>query len=291
MYNATKSINTIRTRNAKHNCLYFFTHTFAKQNMNRGVRCHERASIHMDGEEDSRKIPSESKPELATNMDASLTTMSSQLPAFSRPMQSSSVITPVDGCTNTSNILHENVPANATNIDEVDSLIAKQMMKLSVEEREKAYMDLHAVKNEDPIETTEAIQAGLDSLNDAIENLQDKHAYDLAWSMNSEYVENPSFRLAFLRADSFHARRAALRIVRHFQVKLDLFGEDKMVTEIVQDDLDRETMDAMYCGRGQWLDAKDRAGRHIIVAFYGDQFSTKATVRRHECCCIPLGAQ
>jgi hypothetical protein len=187
----------------------------------------------------------------------------------------------VVGGEDTAKILIENLPENATNIDVVDALIAKQMMKLSVEEREKVYMDLHAVKI-GSIETKEAIDAGLDSLNEEIEKLHDKHAYNIAWSVNSKHVENRSFRVAFLRADSFDARKAALRIVRHFQVKLDLFGDDKLVMDIVQDDLDRETMEAMHCGRGQWLDAKDRAGRRIIIIFFDDQFSTKAMVRKLE---------
>ena len=38
--------------------------------------------------------------------------------------------------------LRENLPEIATNIDEVDSMIAKQMMKLSVEDREKVYNEM-----------------------------------------------------------------------------------------------------------------------------------------------------
>jgi len=188
---------------------------------------------------------------------------------------------PLDDYAGQSNpsIFSENLPENATNIDIVDSIIAHQMMTLSMGDREKVYMDVHGVRK-GPSETKEAIQEGLDSMQREIDKLQDKRAYELAWSKDSKYVENQSFRLAFLRADSFDARKAALRFVRHFQVKLDLFGEDKLVLDIVQDDLDPEAMEDVYCGREQLLDARDPAGRSIVLAVVSGRVSERAVLQK-----------
>jgi hypothetical protein len=80
--------------------------------------------------------------------------------------------------------------------------------------------------------------------------------------MNSKYVENRLFRLAFLRADSFDARKAGLRIVRFFQLQLDLFGEDKLVMDIVQDDLDHEAMEEKYVEESNpWMPKTVQEGR------------------------------
>mmetsp|Transcript_35084 Transcript_35084/g.84971 ORF Transcript_35084/g.84971 Transcript_35084/m.84971 type:complete len:468 (-) Transcript_35084:1301-2704(-) len=177
------------------------------------------------------------------------------------------------------NILSEKMPENATNVDEIDSIIAQQMMKLSVEDREKVYSDVHGVK-EGKKENEEMIQDGLDSMQREIEKLQHKEAYDMACTKDQKYVESRSFQLAFLRADSFDARKAAIRFVRHFQVKLDLFGEEKLVMDIVQDDLDRDTMGALYSGTGQILDTTDSAGRCIIAAVFGAPWTTRAYLQR-----------
>ncbi|CAJ1940028.1 unnamed protein product [Cylindrotheca closterium] len=188
-------------------------------------------------------------------------------------------ITPLDVLEDTAKIVSENEPNIATNIDDVDSMIATQMMELSMKDREKVYMDVHGVR-QGPTETEEAIEKGLDLMHREIDKLKDKRAYDLALSMNSTYVENRSFRLAFLRADSFDARKAALRIIRFFQLKLDLFGEDKLVLDIVQDDLDGEAMQDLYCGRKQALDAQDRTGRWINLAVVGTRVSARAVLQR-----------
>lgn len=173
--------------------------------------------------------------------------------------------------------LNVSVPEQATNLSLVDSIIAKQMMQLSVEDREKAYMDVHGVK-EGTVETDESKRVGLQTMEEEILKMEDKRAYDLALEISSKYVENPEFRLAFLRAESFDAAKAALRFVRHFELKLELFGEEKIAMDIVQDDLDREAMEALYSGMGQTTDAKDSAGRRIITVTFGSTYDTKAIV-------------
>jgi hypothetical protein len=147
-----------------------------------------------------------------------------------------------------------------------DSLIAKQMTRLSIEDREKVYHDLHGISDEVE-ETHMMIMSSLVELEAELRCIANKGAYETALSMNPEYVQHPDFRLMFLRADRFDAKQAALRLARHFQAKLDLFGRDKLAKDIVQDDLDIDDMEALYSGFTQHLPFRDRAGRVVWIYF------------------------
>ena len=157
-----------------------------------------------------------------------------------------------------------------------DSLIAKEMNQLSTEDREKVYYDLHGVCDEIE-ETTEMINESISQLEVELRNLKSKEAYELAKLMDREYVEDRDFRLKFLWADRFNATEAALRLARHFQAKLDLFGRSKLVKDIVQDDLDEDDMEALYAGFTQVLPVRDSAGRAVSL-WFPHQNKTKAKV-------------
>ena len=155
------------------------------------------------------------------------------------------------------------MPSNAADPNAVDSLIASQMAKLSVKDREKVYMDIHGISDYPVTETPELIHKSLASLKDEIELLPEKKAYQLAEKSDPNYVRNEDFCLAFLRCEKFDCSKAALRIVRHFQMKLDLFGEDKLALDITQDDLDAEDIESLYSSSGRFLNAFDSGGRII----------------------------
>jgi hypothetical protein len=94
------------------------------------------------------------------------------------------------------------------------------------------------------------------------------HAYRLALSRNPDYVRNPAFRLMFLRATEGDTKKAAKRLTRHFKTKMRLFGEDKLVNDIVLDDLSEDDMEALESGGFQVLKKPDAAGRSILFGRY-----------------------
>lgn len=112
-------------------------------------------------------------------------------------------------------------------------------------------------------ETPELIEESLMVLQTNTDLLPDKRAYNIAERLDPKYVRDRDFRLAFIRCDKFDCQKAALRIVRHFQMKLELFGENKLAMDITQDDLDKDDMDALYSGVGRLLNAFDSGGRII----------------------------
>jgi hypothetical protein len=179
----------------------------------------------------------------------------------------------------TASVLSGTIPQEATNPDFIDSVIAKQMSRLSVQDREKAYMDVHGVSDQVE-ETPEMVERGLVQLESEILLLKDRAAYDLAESMDPNYTRNRDFRLAFLRTELFDSQQAALRLMRHFQTKLDLFGRDRLVMDITQDDLEKDDMVTLYSGYCQSLSATDRAGRIIgLVVPRPGEYSTISLVR------------
>lgn len=154
------------------------------------------------------------------------------------------------------------IPHNADDPKNADSLIASQMARLSVADREQVYMDVHGIANK-VTETPELIENSLLQLQKEIEAISNKDAYLLAEAKDESYVHGDDFRLMFLRCEKFHCPKAALRIVRHFQMKLSLFGEDLLALDITQDDLDADAMDVLYGSSARFLDAFDSAGRVI----------------------------
>lgn len=165
-------------------------------------------------------------------------------------------------------MMYESSIVHTSEIDtsDIDSMVAKELSSLSMQDLEKVYHDVHCLSSEVQ-ESPELIQSSLSQLELELQNITEKTAYNLALSMDSKYVENVEFRLKFLRADRMNPTRAAERLVRHFQAKLELFGMNLLARDITQDDLDDETLASLYDGSGQTLPIRDRAGRLILVAF------------------------
>ncbi|CAJ1932934.1 unnamed protein product [Cylindrotheca closterium] len=162
-------------------------------------------------------------------------------------------------------IFSRQVPPNASDPESADSLIASRMSKLSVADREKVYMDVHGIPDDCVEETPELIQNGLWGLQHELDVLPDKQAYNIAERLGPAYTRDRDFRLAFLRCEKFDCHKAALRFIRHFQMKLDLFGQDKLVKDITQDDLNMDDMEILYIANGRFLNSYDKRGRVINV--------------------------
>lgn len=183
-------------------------------------------------------------------------------------------------------IFPEEITSNANPVvtaSDMDALVAQQMAELSLGEREKVYYDIHGVSDQVE-ETAELIEEKLQEFDEQLRQLETSSqaaAYRQAKSLDPTYVNDPHLRLSFLRADLFQASEAAARYIKHFQTKLDLFGPDLLCSNITQDDLPPETLDALYSGLVQYLPLRDRAGRLVHVSLYHpDEISLQAKLQR-----------
>jgi hypothetical protein len=150
-----------------------------------------------------------------------------------------------------------------------DALLTETMNQLSMKEREKVLEDIHGVADimkEEPLFVKQCL---VELEQELCQISHHRDAYDAARSSSVDYVSNRSFRLQFLRADSFHVKNAAMRIVAYFQAKMDLFGLDYLTKRINQRDLDDEDRACLESGTLQLLAGRDRSGRSIAFVMPG----------------------
>jgi hypothetical protein len=154
-------------------------------------------------------------------------------------------------------------PVSGSSFEDPDALLARELNRLSMQEREQVLYDVHGVA-EAVDEQPDFVNTCLGQFDTELDKIQGKSAYDQALLLDPQYVRNFNFRLKLLRANRFDAKEAALRMVRHFQIKLELFGSDKLVKDIQISDLNSEDVACLESGFLQLLPMRDRAGRAVV---------------------------
>jgi hypothetical protein len=141
--------------------------------------------------------------------------------------------------------------------------LSRTLNQLPIKERDEVLHEIHGVSevlDEDP----GFVSQNLELLELELQQIPKKIEYEMALSLSLEYVTNRNFRLKFLRADNYDAKKAAVRMIKFFEWKLDLFGENKLVREIVLSDFEPHELEAIKSGYIQLLPQRDRAGRSIL---------------------------
>ncbi|CAJ1936553.1 unnamed protein product [Cylindrotheca closterium] len=174
---------------------------------------------------------------------------------------------------------HFQMPRKNTNNDyitikpamkQTEELLASEMSQLSVEERSKAMDDLHCV-GEEIQETPEMIQKSLAEFQEAVKKERNP-IYEMAFNQNRAYVEDPTFRLRFLRAKLYNVREAVRKMMLLLECKAKFFGHDKVARDITLDDLSEEDKQLMLSGLYHIQDGRDQNGR-LILHFFGKMLS------------------
>ena len=162
---------------------------------------------------------------------------------------------------------------------DVDKLIAKQLQSMTLQEREDAFHDIHGVKTltkEEP-EVMERLKLELEDELRLIGPTSD--AYSKAWNDSPEYVQ--SLYLMFLRGRNYNVHEAARLMVEHFDMKLKLWGPDKLDRNITQADMDKDDLSFLREGCFHMLGQRDQAGRPIFCkVFYHQKFKHRENVWR-----------
>jgi hypothetical protein len=158
------------------------------------------------------------------------------------------------------------MPRKDPNPKDVDFLIAKELNEMSFEERELACEEIHGV---DAIieEKPEFVEQHLEAMELELCNIPRKPAYDEALRISGCYVTDRKFRLMILRSEYFDARKAAIRLVKYLQGKVDYFGPGVLVRPLYLTDLDENDRKTLNSGYLQILPARDRAGRAVLGNF------------------------
>ena len=201
----------------------------------------------------------------------------------------------------------------AINTD-VEDVIAKAMNQLSMKDRENALQDIHCVVDDEDDQMIRNIESNPNKVNEYREQLnqelqnqirqyklkqlhssrggrsstntstaQKKElcAYEQALQINSSYVTNDQFQLLFLRDTKYNIQDAANKIFHFMEEKLQLWGLEKLCSDITLEDFD--TVDLRYMNEGyfQHLPIQDRIGRDIMVVYlHFPQYCTAKNVCR-----------
>jgi hypothetical protein len=163
-----------------------------------------------------------------------------------------------------------NLPSSPVNkvVDDTEGInICSRLNNMSIEERCQGLHDLHGVADL-PTETPEMIEKKVEEMNNVLSSLYanmgtDTSACRKALEMDSRYVE--TLKVPCLRCASYNGGDAAALLLRMFSQKLDLFGEERLVRQIRQCDLDEETLEALQKGLTQILPYADRSGRTVLL--------------------------
>jgi hypothetical protein len=159
---------------------------------------------------------------------------------------------------------------NESSRDEVDIHIAQALNRLSMQERDQVFHDLHGVNDVIP-ETHDFVTTKVQELQSNLMYLKDRHpkakAFQMALEQQSAFVFDPIFLLMFLRSESFDVAKAADRMIRFFDLKLFLFGPDSLCRDITMDSLSKDDTSALKAGFFQLLPFRDRAGRAVLIFF------------------------
>ena len=145
--------------------------------------------------------------------------------------------------------------------------VDRQMNNLTLKEFEESQFDVHGISA--PIEeTSEMVAESLEQLDREIAKM--KHGrrcnkYRLAESQSNAFVSDKKFRLMFLRSTSFSSYNAADRIMKFFELKAELWGDDKLTKKITLSDFSGDCLGTIQHGHTQLLRVRDASGRSIIL--------------------------
>jgi len=179
----------------------------------------------------------------------------------------------------------------------VDDLLSKELLQLSVKDRNDIQEEIHGVKclavNETPqlieeslrklaVELDERIpdsqkQAYLQSLQPPKELLEHQRIlqqlHQLEPLPQSTYINDDNFRLRFLRCELFDVKKAAKQMANFLDLLVELFGDYALRRPVRLSDFTKEELRHMRKGRYQTLPYRDRSGRRIVTIFPEEEHS------------------
>eukprot|EP00536_Pseudo-nitzschia_multiseries_P016968 jgi/Psemu1/223284/e_gw1.1316.17.1 len=204
-------------------------------------------------------------------------------------------------------------PLESASKKKIDNLLSREMMKLSVSDRNAIHEEMHGVRSMAVIETPELIDSSLDEFKrefNAIKTRADhveihglvgesttgtaiptttqsstvgggcsqSHSHS---QHRPRYTETNSFRLVFLRCELFDARRAALRYLRYLDLVCELFGADLALDRplSIAKDFSKAELKVFRKGHHQLLPFRDRAGRRVVACLADVGFAIDPLIR------------
>ena len=170
----------------------------------------------------------------------------------------------------------------------IDRLMAKEIDRLSLRDRNAIYEEIHGVSTCAIEETPELLETSLLEFQTELDKIDSdkRSAYDYIANQELEkpskrILQGKELRLRFLRRTFFHVPQAVHRFARYFQLLQRVYGRESLPKFDGSMEYylnDSETMAGFRCGYQQLLPFRDRSGRKIFV-FVVDAFELENTIR------------
>lgn len=185
-----------------------------------------------------------------------------------------------DDCSQGSNSSLSNSATDKEFIFATTKCISNEKKKLSYQERNIINEEIHGVACNVQDETPEMVQYSLSKLSSELEDLVLTDWRNNATGPSSlsagfllsrrdfgtdTYINEPSFRLRFLRSDNFDAKKAATRLMKFLNLVLEVFGAYALSRPIKLTDFKRNELKALQNGWLQVLPFRDRSGRRLFI--------------------------
>lgn len=160
------------------------------------------------------------------------------------------------------------VQENDTN-RRVDDLLSKELLQLSLQDRNAINEEIHGVQTFAREETPEMLARALTKMDTEINMISTKNAFDRSQQVPNTYVNSADFRLKFLRSELFEEKKAANKMVKFLDLVSELFGDFALRRQVQMSDFSREEMQFFRVGHQQLLPYRDRSGRRIFALVGG----------------------
>ncbi|CAJ1937027.1 unnamed protein product [Cylindrotheca closterium] len=160
--------------------------------------------------------------------------------------------------------------------DEMTSLVAAELNKLTFQERETVYEEVHAIGATDYQNqiSAEEMQRLINQTRQHISiTRRNKQAYNRAAFLNPEYVDSDEFLSLFVIGEKFVPLNAAKKVIDHFAIKAELFAPHLLAKKITFQDLDEEDQRSLMTGSFQAV-GTDLAGRTVILGTPCHEYKT-----------------
>ena len=186
------------------------------------------------------------------------------------------------------------------NSQSLDDLLSRELLKLSLQDRNAICEEIHGVRCLALPETPLLLETGLKEFEEALQRipLENKASYEICRKRclaDSEYrtyaIHDDEFRLRFLRCELFDATKAAIRYSNYLHFVHEMWGPIALQRPIRLSDFTKSEMKLFRKGYSQILPFRDQSGRRVIVILGGieiafqnnivDKITRVSTAQRH----------
>jgi len=137
---------------------------------------------------------------------------------------------------------------------------------MTEEEKQQCIRDIYGKETSHVKESPAFNQDALHKLEEEINHVEEKEAFEMAQLICPEYVNSDEFRLMFLRSVQFDIPEAAKKMIKYWDRKVNLFGPDRAFRKIRIEDFENEQDQEVLNQVGiRALPGLDAAGRGMIM--------------------------